>query len=700
MRYVQIASLGFVVVSFGAVAPVDSAAVAQGLESAPTAVTDILQLFHATGVNNPPHIDPLPDRTIAEESTLSFVVTASDPEAPPQKLTFRLGAGALTGASIDPANGLFTWTPTEGQGPGTNLFGVIVSDDGSPSLSVTQRFTVVVLEANRPPVIPPIADQTVNEGDFVIASVLAEDPDLPLQSLSFSLTADAPGGANVNASGLFTWTPDETQGPGTNVVVVIATDDGSSSLSATQRFTIIVREANRPPALPAIPEQSVDEGESLAFAVVATDSDLPVQQLTFSLGEGAADGAAIDPATGFFHWTPSEAQGPGSYFFGVIVTDDGSPAQNDSQGFIVVVREVNRAPQLPPIADRAVNEGESLALSIFATDADLPAQTLTFSLGSDAPSGASLSEGGFFFWTPGEAQGPGTNEITIIVVDFGTPSLNATQRFTVIVREVNHAPALVALPDQSLNEDESVSFNAQASDADLPTQNLQFSLGTGAPDGATIDRKTGAFAWTPAESQGPGTYQVAVIVADDGAPSANASQTFSVTVREVNRPPVLSPLPDLMGSPGSLLVFAVLASDVDLPAQTLLYNLGRDAPAGADISIGGLFAWTPSQAQAFTTNRMSVVVSDGFLMATQSLTVVVLGGAGSPPRLVNPRFNSNTFSVSVDTLTGRRYFLERTVVLAPSEWQTVGELQGPGGMTALTDPNATNARSSYRIRLH
>lgn len=54
---------------------------------------------------------------------------------------------------------------------------------------------------------------------------------------------------------------------------------------------------------------------SSTFTAVATDSD-PGDILTYSL-VGAPAGAAIDPSTGVFTWTPSEAQGLGDYSFTV-----------------------------------------------------------------------------------------------------------------------------------------------------------------------------------------------------------------------------------------------------------------------------------------------------------------------------------------------------------------------------------------------
>ena len=59
-------------------------------------------------------------------------------------------------------------------------------------------------------------------------------------------------------------------------------------------------------------------------------------------------------------------------------------------------------------------------------------QTLTFSLGANAPAGATMTAlGGQFTWQPSAA--PGTNTISFIVTDNGVPSLSATQSFRVTV---------------------------------------------------------------------------------------------------------------------------------------------------------------------------------------------------------------------------------------------------------------------------
>jgi hypothetical protein len=91
----------------------------------------------------------------------------------------------------------------------------------------------------------------------------------------------------------------------------------------------------------------------------------------------------------------------------------------------------NTAPVLAAISNAVLTLGQTLTFTASATDSDQPPQTLTFSLGSGAPSGASIMSNGQFTWTPTTA--PSTNSISVIVTDNGTPNLSATQTFTVTV---------------------------------------------------------------------------------------------------------------------------------------------------------------------------------------------------------------------------------------------------------------------------
>jgi len=94
--------------------------------------------------NSPPVLAPLADQTVAAGSLLTLQVVATDPDVPPQILTFSLDPGTPAGATINPTNGVFTWTPTTNQAPSTNVLVVRVTDDGAPPLSAAQQVSITV----------------------------------------------------------------------------------------------------------------------------------------------------------------------------------------------------------------------------------------------------------------------------------------------------------------------------------------------------------------------------------------------------------------------------------------------------------------------------------------------------------------------------------------------------------------------------
>ena len=71
----------------------------------------------------------------------------------------------------------------------------------------------------------------------------------------------------------------------------------------------------------------------------------------------------------------------------------------------------------------------------------------------------------------------------------------------------------------------------------MAAQRLTFNLAPGAPYQCSINPTNGILTWRPAEANGPGTYQIGVIVTDDGSPRLRATNVLQVTVLEVNSPP-------------------------------------------------------------------------------------------------------------------------------------------------------------------
>jgi len=93
----------------------------------------------------------------------------------------------------------------------------------------------------------------------------------------------------------------------------------------------------------------------------------------------------------------------------------------------------NIPPVLAAISNYTVNVGQTVAFTASATDSNQPPPTLTFSLLS-APTNATLNANtGAFSWRPLVSQANTTNPIALEVTASGSPSLSATQSFTVTV---------------------------------------------------------------------------------------------------------------------------------------------------------------------------------------------------------------------------------------------------------------------------
>ncbi|NQX02684.1 tandem-95 repeat protein, partial [bacterium] len=353
-----------------------------------------------------PVLASIPAQTVNESVLLTFTATATDADTATNTLTYSL-IGAPSGAAIVSTSGVFTWTPTEAQGPGNFTFTVRVSDGG---LTHDRSVTVTVNEANLAPVLATLPPQTVSEGSLLTFTASATDADLPANTLTYSLIGAPVGALIVATTGVFAWTPTEAQGPSSPSFTVRVSD---GTLTHDRLVNVTVNEVSTAPVLAVIPAQTVGEGVPLTFTASATDADLPANTLTYSL-IGAPVGASIIASTGVFAWTPTEAQGPGSPSFTVRVSDGNL---THDRLVNVTVNEVSTAPVLAVIPAQTVSEGVLLTFTAAATDADLPANTLTYSL-INAPVGSSIvASTGVFAWTPTEAQGPGSFTFTVQVSD-------------------------------------------------------------------------------------------------------------------------------------------------------------------------------------------------------------------------------------------------------------------------------------------
>jgi hypothetical protein len=100
-------------------------------------------------------------------------------------------------------------------------------------------------------------------------------------------------------------------------------------------------------------------------------------------------------------------------------------------------------PVLAAIPGQSILAGRTLLVTNSASDPNVPALPLSFSL-PQAPVGASINtNSGVFTWRPLISQSPSTQSIVVAVSDNSQPPLSATQSFNIIVAQPT-APALNA----------------------------------------------------------------------------------------------------------------------------------------------------------------------------------------------------------------------------------------------------------------
>jgi hypothetical protein len=189
-------------------------------------------------VNHPPIISVPGPQTIEVGKTLTFTVTASDPDGDP----VILGSDSLpTGASFNPATGIFSFTPSGSQAGMVLTASFTATDPAGASASASVPITVTVRGGNGspgPPIISvPPSPIIIPVGTTLVFPVVAISQ-RPNCSVSIS-ASDLPAHASFDPlSNRFAFTPTEDQKDRSFVVIFTATD--CSGQNATATVTIIV----------------------------------------------------------------------------------------------------------------------------------------------------------------------------------------------------------------------------------------------------------------------------------------------------------------------------------------------------------------------------------------------------------------------------------------------------------------------------
>ena len=151
---------------------------------------------------------------------------------------------------------------------------------------------------------------------------------------------------------------------------------------------------------------------------------------------------------------------------------------------------------------------------------------------------------------------------------------------------------------------------------------------------------------------------------------------------------------------GQSLSFTLQGTDVDVPPQTLSYSLEPGAPTNATLAGStGTFIWTPTAAQAPSTNLIPVRVTDNGvppLSAQQTFTVTV----GLAPQLRAESLNGNQYVFTWPAAVAQNYQLEYKDDLATNSWTPLGtSLIGSGQPLSITNDLSLSQQRFFRLRV-
>ena len=378
--------------------------------------------------------------------------------------------------------------------------------------------------------------RTMNELTTLLVTNTATDTNFPPQTLSYALT-NLLAWVSINSQGVITLLPQEADGPSTNIISTVVTDNGHPALSATNSFTLIVNEVNLAPYWPTnVPSQTnyvIGVSNLLTVTNTASDSDLPTNSLTYTNWVSPAANPPAISTNGIITWTP---QSVGTFVITNVVTDYNPWAltnQNLSATNYFTVTVTN-APTPPPnaisiasIIYTNITGTNGFLLTWFAPSNDLFKVQWTASL---APTSWNTFTN-IISYNPNITPVNPTNA-QFNFFDDGSQFPFGTTRFyrLLLLNSLSNTPPVLPLQtNQTIFALTTLVVTNTAMDSDLPAQTLTYVL-VNPSSGAAIDAN-GVITWTPTVNQALTNYTFTTVVTDSGTPPLSATNSFVVTVK-------------------------------------------------------------------------------------------------------------------------------------------------------------------------
>lgn len=419
---------------------------------------------------------------------------------------------------------------------------------------------------------------------------------------------------------------------------------------------------------------TITEGDSLTWSFLATDPD-PTDFLSMSIDPPDNDPGYhsrltfIDNGGGdaFFQFLPDYEYAQDTTFVITFIADDGTDA--DSASVTINVVHFDPIPVLDSIGPQSVTEGQTLVVSITASDADGWSPSIS---AINAPANASMITGTLFEFTPDFTQGGQSYDILFIATDLGGQADSETVTIDVIDAG-NQIPVFDSIAPQTISEFAQLDFSITVIDPEkdslviqstnLPANSSLIPTGVGTAD----------FSFNPDGTQA-GSYDIIFTSIDDSA--AVGSLTVAITVSANDFAPVIITQPDTLMNEGDTLTLRMRATDADGFIPIFSYDSIPPFATFVDSGNGSAsFRFTPNFLQSGT-YQIQLFASDGYHADTSGFQLTI-AEAGNREPIFDPV--SDTTILEGDSLSF-------TVVAVDPDGETpVLSMDSPVGNSGFTD---------------
>lgn len=581
-------------------------------------------------LNDAPFVSyTLEEQRWLEDQQISFVVPSDmfrDVDGDILALAATLANGDSLPAWLSFADGRMIGTPPANFNGVLNIS--VSATDGITSAS--SNFVLNILPRNDAPiVVGQIADMAVVPGAFILIQIpaaLFQDVDGDAITVSVVLYDGQPLPAWLAFNGQNLSGTAPANFSGTLALNVVGSDGKASVIES---FSLTVASNNRPVVANPLQSVSVNEDQSIDFAIPTnTFADADGDALVY--GAKQANGSPLPSwltfANGRFNGTPP-MNFNGSVAL-LVTASDG--LESASSAFDLIVQPANDAPEALDNSGFATNEDTPLTIAtsaLLANDSDVDGDALTISAVTNAIGGTAALNGNQIQFTP-NANFYGDASFTYSVVDPGGAS--DTALVSIRVLPVNDAPiVMIDIADVVGNEDQAVDF-ALASDAfvdvDGDVLNYSAALANGNPLPTWLSFDGQRFVGTP-----PVNYNgvlTLVVTASDGV--ATAAQQFSLTLTAQNDAPVVAQALADQNSLEDQAISITLPQDAfaDVDGDTLSFSAklanGNALPAWLTFANGQFNGTPPANFNGalditVTANDGALTVSDVFRLTIESV---------------------------------------------------------------------------------